>query len=154
MQVKLVVVSGKKAGLSIPVATPKFTIGRGAYCHIRPQNGLIGELHCQISVDGDSAVLEDCGSETGTFVNGQRIQQHTLRHQDRIKIGDLEFETRLAAPAPVGNAKPEPPLSKPLPAQKSQKTAGKERLADPNDLLFVLTVIPLAGVLLSFLPKF
>ena len=94
MKVKLVVVGGKKAGMEIPISTPKFRIGRGDHCHIRPQNNLIGELHCLISVDGNSVTLEDCGGAIGTFVNGKKVQQRCgLQNNDRIKIGVLELDS-------------------------------------------------------------
>lgn len=205
MKVKLVVVGGKKDGMEIPISTPKFLIGRGNRCHIRPQSNLIGDLHCLISVDSNSVILEDCGGAVGTFVNGKKIQQrHRLQNNDRITIATLEFAVQLiadetakkptvqkkeaiashtpAAPADQGevdilqwvkqeerirsspqevvtlpNTKPEKkppktPVAAPVP-QKSDDV-WKDIELEPTDLLLLLTVIPLASVLLSFLPVF
>lgn len=107
MKVKLVVIGGKKNGMVIPISTPKFRIGRGDRCHIRPQNDLVGELHCQISVDGNSVTLEDNGAAVGTFVNGKRVQQRCrLQNNDRIKIAALEFAVQLTIDGAAAQKQP------------------------------------------------
>jgi hypothetical protein len=96
MNIRLIVIGGKKDGLEIPVSTPQFLIGRDDNCHIRPESKLISGLHCLIAVSDNSVLLEDFGGAVGTLVNGKRVRQRCgLRDQDRIKIGDLEFEVRL-----------------------------------------------------------
>lgn len=44
--------------------------------------------HARITPSGRQFVLEDLGSSNGTFVNGIKIQRHTLEHGDEIRIGD------------------------------------------------------------------
>jgi pSer/pThr/pTyr-binding forkhead associated (FHA) protein len=98
MNVKLVVIGGKKDGLEIPVATPTFLIGRDRSCHLRPESKFINLIHCQLSLDNDtnSVAIVDCSGAVGTFVNGERIKwQHTLNNGDRIRIDALEFEVRI-----------------------------------------------------------
>ena len=93
MNVKLVVIRGKKAGMEILISMPRCIVGRGEECHIRPQSEQVSRKHCVISVDNGSAAVEDCGSANGTFVNGDRIQRRReLRNSDRIKVGPLELE--------------------------------------------------------------
>ncbi len=109
MNVELVVVGGMKTGMEIPVSTPKFLIGRGNNCHIRPQSVLIGNLHCIITVGEHSVTLEDCGEAIGTFVNGKRIKfWQNLKNGDRIKIAALEFEVRISADEAVAKKSPAP----------------------------------------------
>lgn len=65
----------------------KFCIGR------KPQNDLIFNLgdvsreHAIIEVDGDKFVIKDLGSRFGTFVNDKKIEQSTLVHGDRVRVG-------------------------------------------------------------------
>ena len=97
MKLKLVVIGGKKAGMEIPISMPKYLIGRGDDCHLRPQSQLVSRKHCVISTDNGSAAIEDCGSANGTLVNGEKVQRRReLKTSDRIKIGPLELEVRLA----------------------------------------------------------
>jgi pSer/pThr/pTyr-binding forkhead associated (FHA) protein len=106
MDVKLVVVGGKQAGTEIPVAGPKFLIGRGEECRLRPQSNLVSRKHCAILVEDGLAAIEDFGSTNGTHVNGQRIKQRReLKNGDRIKIGVLEFDVQLAVSV-AGKKKP------------------------------------------------
>jgi hypothetical protein len=65
------------------------TIGRAEKCDI----GLFGDagiekIHCRIVRKGNDYVLSDEGTESGTYVNEQRINgQYTLRSGDRIRLG-------------------------------------------------------------------
>jgi pSer/pThr/pTyr-binding forkhead associated (FHA) protein len=97
MEVKLLVVNGKQAGIEIPVTSPKFVIGRNEDCQLRPQSHLVSRRHCAILVEADSAAVEDLGSTNGTFVNDEKIAgRRVLKSGDRIKVGMLEVEVRLA----------------------------------------------------------
>ena len=51
MQVKLVVANGKQAEKKIPVTGPKFLIGRGEGCQLRPQSTGVSRKHCVILVE-------------------------------------------------------------------------------------------------------
>ncbi len=51
----------------------------------------IDPLHAEINKLRDTYEIDDRGSTTGTFVNGQRIRRHRLVDGDVIKIGDTEF---------------------------------------------------------------
>jgi predicted component of type VI protein secretion system len=100
MEIRLVVIAGKQAGMEILVRRPKFLIGRGEDCQIRPQNHLVSRKHCGILIEKDGVAIEDYGSTNGTFVNGEKIQQRrVLNSGDRIRIGSLELEARWATGA-------------------------------------------------------
>ena len=96
MELKLKVLSGKQAGVEIAIAGPKFTIGRGDDNHLRPHSDAISRHHCEVLVEGGTAVIRDLGSRNGTYVNGQRIQeQQRLKAGDKLTIGQLQFEVHL-----------------------------------------------------------
>lgn len=96
MELKLIVVGGKHAGMEIPIAGPKFLIGRGDNCHLHAQSKSISRKHCMITVDDGTVAIEDVGSTNGTIVNGEKIShRHELKNGDRITIGVLEFDVRL-----------------------------------------------------------
>jgi pSer/pThr/pTyr-binding forkhead associated (FHA) protein len=96
MEVKLVVVHGARAGEEVPVAGPKFYIGRAEDCQLRPRSDLVSRHHCVLIVEKDYAAVRDFGSKNGTVVNDETIKgEQELRNGDRLKVGDLEFEVRL-----------------------------------------------------------
>jgi predicted component of type VI protein secretion system len=96
MEVKLIVTNGKQTGKEIPVAGPKFVIGRGEGCRLRPQCTEVSRKHCAILIEEGVAFLEDCGSTNGTFLNGERIaERHKLKDGDHVRVGLLEMNVRL-----------------------------------------------------------
>ena len=95
MEVKLVVIGGGNAGQSVPVAGPKFFIGRSEECQLRPNSDLVSRHHCAIMVDEGLVTVRDFGSRNGTFVNGERIRgEEELKAGDKLSVGPLEFEVQ------------------------------------------------------------
>ncbi|GIX01395.1 MAG: hypothetical protein KatS3mg112_0332 [Thermogutta sp.] len=102
MEVKLEVANGKYAGRSVRVTGPKFFIGRGEDCQLRPASDLVSRHHCVIIIEGDYVAVRDLGSKNGTYVNGQRVRtEMQLRDGDRLLVGVLEFIVRLGEGAKV-----------------------------------------------------
>jgi hypothetical protein len=66
----------------------------------------VARVHCEVEVDGDQVVVRDCDSESGTFVNGERISKHRLQHGDVLRLGD----TQLAFMA-IGEDQSKPPAT-------------------------------------------
>ncbi len=136
IKVKLVVASGAHAGKVIPVAGPKFMIGRDPSCQLRPASMAISKLHCAIQINEGTAVITDFGSTNGTIVNGKPVRgECELKNGDQIAIGPLEFTVNLsvgsksnatpipaelrAAPKPAPGKSPTPaPRPSPLGAEK------------------------------------
>jgi sigma-B regulation protein RsbU (phosphoserine phosphatase) len=74
----------------VPLDKPLFTIGRRGAADLRLGGTDVSREHAEIAWDGDQYVLRDVGSSHGTFVNGQRITEHTLAHGDRLRLGQNE----------------------------------------------------------------
>ncbi len=87
--VSLLVVEGSERR-TVTVQKLPFTIGR------KPGNDLVladprvSREHALILQEGDSLWLVDQSSKHGTFVNGQKIQRHSLRVNDRLEFGARE----------------------------------------------------------------
>lgn len=103
MKVQLVVVQGKPEGKMIPLAGPKFKIGRGEGCHLRPNSDQVSREHAEFNVGPDSVTVHDLGSRNGTDVNGKRLaqgQKYVLKNGDLVKVGSLTFAIAIeGAPA-------------------------------------------------------
>jgi pSer/pThr/pTyr-binding forkhead associated (FHA) protein len=93
MHVRLKVLQGSHAGKEIPVPAPKFVIGRGDDCHLRPQSDAVSRRHCEIHMTENEVVVRDLGSRNGTYVNGEKAGEvAVLLAGDMLRIGPLEFE--------------------------------------------------------------
>lgn len=88
----LVVTTTERAGAIHQLNTGTTTIGRSGANDIRLDDPAISSEHARIRFEGEGEfTLIDLGSANGAKLNGRRTQQHVLRHNDVIEIG----ETRL-----------------------------------------------------------
>jgi predicted component of type VI protein secretion system len=105
MKVQLIVVQGKPEGKMIPLAGPKFKIGRGETCNLRPNSEEVSREHAEFMVSAENVSVSDLGSRNGTLVNGKRLNAKepcTLKDSDLIQIGPLTFAISIqGAPVPV-----------------------------------------------------
>jgi len=69
---------------------PQITIGREG-SDIVLENPQVSRNHATIERADGKHVLRDAGSTNGTFVNGQRVSQHTLVPGDVIQIGAFKL---------------------------------------------------------------
>jgi hypothetical protein len=90
--------AGFRPGRELILSKPDITIGRAETCDI----GLFGDaaiekVHARVMLHRDRYLLADGGTQTGTFLNDQRIAQPTpLRSGDTIRVGNsvLRFGER------------------------------------------------------------
>src|SRR5918911_5225570 len=82
--------SGEGTGLSVRVEGERFLIGSGEECQLMVRGEGIEPLHAYFEVHDDGHVeLHDLGSETGTFVDGRRVEHAVPIHGgEQIRIGD------------------------------------------------------------------
>jgi two-component system cell cycle response regulator len=62
-------------------------IGRGEEADIHLDDEGISRVHCSLEARGPEAILRDLGSQNGTYVAGERIQERVLVDGDRVQIG-------------------------------------------------------------------
>jgi Mrp family chromosome partitioning ATPase len=91
----------------------KTTIGRDPDSTVPLEDESISEHHCEIISRNGEVVVKDLGSAKGTFVDGERIVETTLKPDQRLRIGDVEFMVKnqesikdLALPAKATSATP------------------------------------------------
>ncbi|RME76111.1 MAG: FHA domain-containing protein, partial [Planctomycetota bacterium] len=51
----------------------------------------VSRQHCEIVKDNGRYIIRDLGSSNGTFLNGKKITEAPLGHNNRIRIGDFEI---------------------------------------------------------------
>lgn len=74
------------------MSAESITIGRGAAAMLRVENDALAELHAVINIGDDGSVqLLDLGGEGGTSVNGEPVNNTTLRTGDTIEIGSIRI---------------------------------------------------------------
>lgn len=80
---------------SILVLVPgTLEIGRNEANHIHLDSLNVSEYHARIVTYFQESYLIDLSSETGTYLNGERIIKHSLKSGDIIQLGDYRFLVR------------------------------------------------------------
>jgi pSer/pThr/pTyr-binding forkhead associated (FHA) protein len=84
--------SGKYESAEFPVEGTAIRIGRDPDFDMVLVDDAVSQAHARISIEGGVVWVEDLGSSTGTFVNGQRIDRVKLSPGDRVAIGGSIME--------------------------------------------------------------
>lgn len=83
----LVVLEGTNVGEMHKIEGPEIVIGRAMSTTIRLNDDGISRRHCRVLSVGGQVIIEDLGSANGTLVNGEMVQQCTLKEGDKIRLG-------------------------------------------------------------------
>ena len=86
----------------LPLAAPEVLIGRKGDADVVLNNQHISRHHAKLVKTPEGYLLQDLGSTHGTFVNDSRIEQHPLKHGDKISLG----KDRLDLHYFIGDSKP------------------------------------------------
>lgn len=113
MQVNLRVLAGPYQGRVYNFTQPDtFLIGRTDDSHLcLPQDKFFSRHHCLLEISPPRCFLRDLGSTNGTFVNGQRVSEVSLKSGDQIQGGETVLLVEVSANET--NTSPITPLDKP-----------------------------------------
>lgn len=90
MQVNLKVTGGPYKGRIFSFAQhDSFLIGRNPEAHLcLPDDRYFSRNHCLLEMNPPHSFLRDLGSTNGTFLNGQRVKDASLKNGDCIQCGE------------------------------------------------------------------
>jgi hypothetical protein len=92
---RLVITSGAKAGLEIPLGSDPLTIGRASDSGLQIRDDYTSTHHARLLLWGENWVIQDLDSTNGTYVEGQRIDSPTqVPPHTPVKVGATTFELR------------------------------------------------------------
>lgn len=92
---RLVITSGPKAGLELPLGTEPLTIGRSSESGLVIRDDYTSSHHARLTVRGGTWVLQDLDSTNGTFLDDHRVKTpEPVPLGSTIKVGATTFELR------------------------------------------------------------
>ncbi|HKZ80350.1 MAG TPA: sigma 54-interacting transcriptional regulator [Pyrinomonadaceae bacterium] len=91
MNPRLAAIAGRLKGKVFSLPDDPAVIGREATATFSLPDPSVSRRHSTVERDGDTFVISDLGSLNGTFVNDVPVKRRTLRHGDRLRIGDSQF---------------------------------------------------------------
>jgi EAL domain-containing protein (putative c-di-GMP-specific phosphodiesterase class I) len=71
-----------------------FTVGRNESCDYQILSSRVSREHAEFVREGNVFRVRDLKSTNGTYVNGQRIDEHRLTDGDLVVIADVHFSFR------------------------------------------------------------
>ncbi len=71
----------------IHIDKPVFSIGRRSGNDLQLVGSDVSRDHAEIALDNGRFLLRDRGSRYGTYVNGEGISEHELKHGDLVRLG-------------------------------------------------------------------
>jgi pSer/pThr/pTyr-binding forkhead associated (FHA) protein len=75
----------------VSMAQEVLTIGRNPRSDIVLDQPMVSRNHARVERRGDGFVIRDLGSTNGTWIGGQRIEEHTLQDCDAVLIGNARL---------------------------------------------------------------
>jgi pSer/pThr/pTyr-binding forkhead associated (FHA) protein len=83
-------------GMAVEVIEAPCVVGSARSCGVWVNSPRIETRHLEIWQEGDGWVLEDLGSEHGTFLGDRRVKRRTIEHGDEYRLaGYLRLRTEL-----------------------------------------------------------
>ncbi len=88
----VIIANQARAGTIFQLKKGLTTIGRSGSNDIRLDEPSVSSEHAQIRSDGEKEfTLIDLGSANGARLNGRPVQQHILRHNDVVELGETKL---------------------------------------------------------------
>jgi pSer/pThr/pTyr-binding forkhead associated (FHA) protein len=92
---RIVITSGPKAGLELPLGTEPLTIGRSSESGLVIRDDYTSSHHARLVLWGDQWMIQDLDSTNGTWHDGTRVAAPTpVTVGAPIKVGATTFELR------------------------------------------------------------
>lgn len=92
---RLVITSGPKAGLELPLGDEPMTIGRSSECGLVIRDDYTSSQHARLLVRNGVWTIQDLDSTNGTFHGGDRVGSGTaITVGTPVKVGATTFELR------------------------------------------------------------
>lgn len=85
------VLNGKSKGKKLMLPEREIVFGRGEGCDIRNKQKTVSEKHCSMEPTPEGILIRDLGSEHGTYIDGERVQEGILKAGRVLQIGAIKL---------------------------------------------------------------
>jgi pSer/pThr/pTyr-binding forkhead associated (FHA) protein len=92
-------------GPSVQIDKPIMLFGRHEECDIQLNSKKVSRRHCVLAQVNEVLLIRDLGSTNGVRINGERVDEGTLRPGDEVQIGNFRYQV---CADPLGRSKEQP----------------------------------------------
>ncbi len=122
---KIVATNSSVAGMSHELGGQWETIGRADGNTFQIVEGSMSGRHCEVRLQGEELLVRDLLSTNGTFIDGKKITEGTLKPGQKLRLGDVEMRLEATAPATT-------PIPAPKPVEKTPGTSFTSKMLVTN----------------------
>ena len=106
---RLIVLSEGEKGKTHELKVDRTTIGRVEDNTFQIPEASVSSHHCEVLRKGEEIVVKDLDSTNGTFIDGEKITEATLKPGQTLRLGQIELkldtgEGGAPTPAPAGKS--------------------------------------------------
>jgi len=163
---KLVVLSEGLTGRSYELKVDKTTIGRLEDNSFQISDQSVSSHHCEVLLKGDDVLVKDLNSTNGTYINGEKISEKSLKPGQILRLGTIEvrLEGDGAAAAPPSTEKKKMDQNtrviprgvklnetEPSSGVKFDKNSPFAKKSNKTNMIFIAVGVVLGLIILSFL---
>ncbi|MBI2194668.1 MAG: FHA domain-containing protein [Planctomycetes bacterium] len=126
---RLVILGGKGEAHEFQFDEEVLTIGRGPDQRVQLDDEKVSGRHARLIPGPDGCCVLDENSRNGTYVDGQRVQQHALKSGEILRVGrtEMRFLDLLLPPTEISGRQERPrPVSRPAEASKGLEGVGRD----------------------------
>lgn len=116
---KLQVLSGSSAGQTYELKVETTTVGRVEDNAFQIADPSVSSHHCEIQLKGSEVLIRDLNSTNGSFINGEKINEATLKVGQTLRLGQIELRIDDGSPMPAASAAKGAPAPAPAPASSA-----------------------------------
>lgn len=91
---KLIIKNGDSDISTHDLSYGSLTIGRSQDNDVHLSDATVSSHHAKIFTYLNASYIEDLKSSNGTFINGKRVEKHTLKPGDVLKLGHQILEVQ------------------------------------------------------------
>ena len=95
MAIQLIMTCDDGTTRSFDLQQGRTTIGSRRSCDLHVAIPSIAPLHCEIMIKKDGINLLNRDPDADTFLNDTSISATELMHEDRVRIGPVEFTVKI-----------------------------------------------------------
>lgn len=98
---KLIVISKGLTATAHELGESWVTIGRADGNTFQILANSVSGRHCEVRLRGEELVVRDLQSTNGTFVDGKKISEGSVKPGQTLRLGEVELQLEVSAPALV-----------------------------------------------------
>ncbi|MEO0337199.1 MAG: FHA domain-containing protein, partial [Pseudomonadota bacterium] len=91
--------NGKLEGVK-QFTEPQIVFGRNPEAQVDLQDEEVSLLHAAIAEQDGKYVISDMGTQSGTFLNGEKVLESEIKSEDEIQIGPYQVQFFIGIPKP------------------------------------------------------